>query len=138
MEAKSSEYTVKSCADGEGFWNHRVAASLRRYHPGKRGMLAGGPARTTRVFGGGLSAFGSAVCDFLQTAEGFVDYVGVGEGFHQLGGDEDDVGSLLDAGAVLATDSFAEVEGGALGERIEFRRLLHIGESRLRWQGGHR
>ena len=25
MEAKSSEYTVKSCADGEGFWNHVVA-----------------------------------------------------------------------------------------------------------------
>jgi hypothetical protein len=39
---------------------------------------------------------------------------------------------------VLATDSFAEVEGGALGERIEFRRLLHIVESRLRWRRGHR
>ena len=77
-------------------------------------------------FRGGLSAFGSAGCDFLQAAEGFVDCVGVGEGFHQLGGDEDDVGTLLDAGAVLATDSVAEVEGGALGERIEFRRPLDI------------
>jgi len=86
----------------------------------------------------GLGAFGGAVCDFFQAAEGFVDCVGVREGFHELGGDEDDVGSLLHAGAVLATDSFAEVEGGALGERIEFRRLLHIVESRLRWRRGHR
>ena len=68
--------------------------------------------------GFGLSALGGAVGDFLQAAESFVDCVRVGESFKEVGGDDDDVGSLLEQVRVLAADSLAEVEGGALGERV--------------------
>jgi hypothetical protein len=75
----------------------------------------------------GLGAFG-AVGDLFQAAEGVVDGVGVGEGVHEVGGDEDYVGAFLNAGVVLAADFLAEVEGGAFGERIEFRRLLQLSD----------
>ena len=81
---------------------------------------------------GELGAPRCAVCNFFQAAEGFVDGVGVGEGFHEFGRDENDIGSLLHSFVVLATDTLAEVEGRTLGEAIWFTRLLHIVESRLR------
>ena len=77
-------------------------------------------------------AFRGAVCDLFQAAESFVDCVGVRESFHELGRDENDVGSLLHAFVVFAANALAEVEGGALVEGIGFTRLLHIVESRLR------
>jgi hypothetical protein len=73
-----------------------------------------------------LGALWGAGGDVFQGAKGFVDGVGVGEGVEQVGGDQDDVGSLLHAGVVLAAHAFAEVERGALGEGVEFRRLLHV------------
>jgi hypothetical protein len=111
------------------FWKYKSAMGARvLWVLGVRGGLTGF----------GLSALGGAVCDLFETAEGFVDGIGVGEGFQEVGGDHDDVGSLLEQVRVLAADSLAEVEGGALGKWVWFRRLLPIGESRLRWQDGHR
>lgn len=69
---------------------------------------------------------------FLETTECFVDGLGVGECVEQVGGDDDDVCTLLHAVVEFAAKAFAEVEVGSRGERVEFVRLVHIVLSRLR------
>jgi len=72
-----------------------------------------------------LSAFGGGQA--LIFSERVVDGVGVGKGVHQVRGEEDDVGSLLHALVVLASDALAEVEVRAFAKGGEFGRLFrHI------------
>jgi hypothetical protein len=90
--------------------------------------------------GGGLAAAGGgrAGGGLLEGAESFVDGFGVGEGVEKVGGDQDEVGSLLHAVEVFAADAFAEVEIWTRCEGIEFRILLHIDASHSLWRGGLR
>jgi hypothetical protein len=63
------------------------------------------------------SAASGAGGDGLQTAKGFVDRFGVGEGVHEVGHEQDDVGALLHAVEVFAPDGLGEVERAGF-ERI--------------------
>ena len=68
------------------------------------------------MFGGGHG---------LVFAEGVVDGVGVGEGFHEVRRDKDDVGAFLDAVVDFAAHGFGKVELGAWCQRVLFGRFLH-------------
>ncbi len=68
--------------------------------------------------------------DLLEGAEGFVDGFGVGEGVEEVGGDEDDVGSVLHAVVVFAAYGLAPIQR-ARCEVIDL--LLHTLRSRSCW-----
>jgi hypothetical protein len=83
--------------------------------------------------GGGLDL----LVDGEEGVQGSVDRGGVREVGHQLGVEDDEVGSLLEQIGVFAADAFAQVQWAG-GERVDVRRLLHIVASRSRVRDGHR